>query len=1450
MIRKFSLLILLLSVSLFAQVPADPVATAAGSVSTTSFTANWNSAALADGYYLDVATDAGFTSFVAGYNNLDVLNVTSFSVSGLTEGTDYWYRVRAYNVNGTSGNSNAISLVTLPAAPTASAASSIAISGFSANWGSVTGATGYRLDVATDAGFTSFVAGFNDLDVLNVTTYSITGLSAGTDYYYRVRAYNASGTNNTNSSTISLVTLPDAPVSSAASSIANTSFSANWGSVTGATGYRLDVATDAGFTAFVAGFNDLDVSNVITYSVTGLSGGTDYYYRVRAYNASGTNNTNSSTISVTTLPDAPTSSAASLITTTGFSANWGSVTGATGYRLDVATDAGFTSFVAGFNDLDVTNVVTYSVTGLTAGTDYYYRVRAYNASGTNNTSSSAVSLVTLPDAPVASAASAITAAGYSANWGTVTGATGYRLDVATDAGFTSYVPGFNDLDVLNVTTYAVAGLSPGTDYYYRVRAYNASGTGANSGTISALTLPDAPVSSAATAITLTTFDANWASVVSATGYRLDVATDAGFTSFVAGFNDLDVSNVLTYTVTGLTSGTNYFFRVRAYNTTGTGANSSSQSLITIPDAPDATAGTSITKYSFSANWNSVTGAAGYYLDVAKDNSFTTFVAGFNNLDVANVTTYSVTGLLPGYPYYFRVRAYNAAGTSTNSDTVTVTTLPPEADLALASSVDKANPLNLEVLTYNFTITNNGPDSSKNVVMSASIPRGFKYASSNPVNSTYNSVTGVWTLNDLGMGESASLTIVDTVDYFNQAYDFRDFYEYSIFALNDVSLAGSFLGGKLAAGDDATLAGTNIGSQAKLRNPAQDILIVGDDLTYESGTVRNGNVVYGGSTNLPDPDVTYPEGTLVNSSPLNFASLGSYLTGLSSNLAGYDINGTTTLNPGNLTLTGTDIYLNVFNVNGSDFQNSPTVNVNVPKGAVAIINVSGTNISYSGTLDIQSNLGNFVMFNFHQATSLSILGTSFFGSILAPSATVSGTGSFFRGQVFANSVSPGGSSHMNHSFLGYVPLNRTIPFLPFVTSSFSVDLVSANNNNPATVVINTTTPFGTTGNGVWSVASVLPAEEMVISMTRQDASTILAGTNVGRIYTMDNLGVLGPVMNGSMPQAAFIYSLAVNDSGHILAATDIGLFRTTDNGLTWVNHLPAKDVRSVLLGSDGYQYAGTWGYGVYRSTDNGWTWAQKNDGISNNIVTTIMDRFEHGPQYTVFAGTYGGGVSASFNYATSWMGLAFPYDFVSCIDKTSEGILFVGTIADGVYRSYDNGNTWTKMSGIPDGPIYAVRIDGDNNIFVSSWMFGIFASADLGDSWVDLGLGGYGISASFPGIDGKLLASAKGKILLNNSPLTSAKDKSGALPAEYALSQNYPNPFNPTTTISYSLPKSGMVTLKVYDILGKEVATLVSEVKEAGNHTVLLNASKFASGVYIYKLSSGNVNISKKLMLLK
>jgi len=99
-------------------------------------------------------------------------------------------------------------------------------------------------------------------------------------------------------------------------------------------------------------------------------------------------------------------------------------------------------------------------------------------------------------------------------------------------------------------------------------------------------------------------------------------------------------------------------------------------------------------------------------------------------------------------------------------------------------------------------------------------------------------------------------------------------------------------------------------------------------------------------------------------------------------------------------------------------------------------------------------------------------------------------------------------------------------------------------------------------------------------------------------------------------------------------------------------------------------------------------------------------------------------------------------------------------------------------------------------------------------------------------------------------VTAVEQEGSSLPSEFRLDQNYPNPFNPTTTIEFSIVKEGKTSLKVYDILGKEVATLVDEELTAGTYNAKFDAGNLSSGIYVYVLKTPNYTASKKMILLK
>jgi hypothetical protein len=102
----------------------------------------------------------------------------------------------------------------------------------------------------------------------------------------------------------------------------------------------------------------------------------------------------------------------------------------------------------------------------------------------------------------------------------------------------------------------------------------------------------------------------------------------------------------------------------------------------------------------------------------------------------------------------------------------------------------------------------------------------------------------------------------------------------------------------------------------------------------------------------------------------------------------------------------------------------------------------------------------------------------------------------------------------------------------------------------------------------------------------------------------------------------------------------------------------------------------------------------------------------------------------------------------------------------------------------------------------------------------------------------------------NFNLTDVQEDHSAIPSEFNLAQNYPNPFNPSTKISWQSPIGSWQTLKVYNVLGNEVATLVDEYKSAGNYEVEFDASQLTSGIYFYKIQAGSFVETKKMVLLR
>ena len=354
------------------------------------------------------------------------------------------------------------------------------------------------------------------------------------------------------------------------------------------------------------------------------------------------------------------------------------------------------------------------------------------------------------------------------------------------------------------------------------------------------------------------------------------------------------------------------------------------------------------------------------------------------------------------------------------------------------------------------------------------------------------------------------------------------------------------------------------------------------------------------------------------------------------------------------------------------------------------------------------------------------------------------------------------------------------------------------------------------------------------------TNIFAGSYGGGVFlSTDNGESWNPVNNGLDLN---VTSLAVSGSnifaGTLSGATG-GVYLSTDNGNSWtpVNNGLYTDIVSLAV-FDTNLFAGTW-EGVYLSTNNGANWAFSGLGLES--ITEFASSGSN-----LFAGGYG--LYLSTNNGTTWteseLGMGISDLAVSGTN------IFAGT-ESGIYLSTDDGTSWKQANnGLTNWFVLSLAVSGINTF--TGTKGGVFLSTNNGTDWKEIGLTNYWVFALF--VSGtNLFAGTYGAGIWRrplSEVITALDDYQATLPTKYALSQNYPNPFNPTTVINYSVPKQSFVTIKVFDILGREVITLVNEEKAAGEYSVNFNAANLGSGIYFHTMKAGSFTDTKKMVVLK
>lgn len=387
----------------------------------------------------------------------------------------------------------------------------------------------------------------------------------------------------------------------------------------------------------------------------------------------------------------------------------------------------------------------------------------------------------------------------------------------------------------------------------------------------------------------------------------------------------------------------------------------------------------------------------------------------------------------------------------------------------------------------------------------------------------------------------------------------------------------------------------------------------------------------------------------------------------------------------------------------------------------------------------------------------------------------------------------------------------------------------------------------------------------------------------------------------------------NTTTATLVGEDGVIMRTTNNGVSWFEQ--TSGITNVLYGNestDGIQPSETISIAVgengviLKTNDGGSTWVVINSGViehlydvealsSSNIIVcggngTILQSVDAGETWNIvqnqatenlndicfldlntgFIVGDNGTTLKTVDAGQTWQMMPFPVNngnLNSVAFATASDIIIVGNVNVDIgilYKSNDGGLSWSAYEeqftyGTSLNEI--VFFNSTNGIIVGSNGF-ILKTNNAGFTWsqgqsssltTDL------FSVAFSDINHGISVGSNGTELYTTDGGATWRETISASPygsktLPLALKQNYPNPFNPSTVISFELPKDASVTLKVYDIAGKEVANLLNGYLTTGNHSVNFNASGLASGVYFYKLNvvSGEENTSKvmKMLLVK
>lgn len=677
--------------------PNAPSGLAATAASDTQINLTWtdNSATESD-FHIERCSSVGCSNFVE--LTTVIASVSSYSNTGLTEGTVYVYRVRAHQHGSAlySPYSDTASASTQPAAPSGLTTTISGATQVDLAWADNAAAESeFHIERCTGVGCTTFVE--TATAAVNATAYSNTGLSEGTVYRYRVRADDhGSGLNSSYSAVASATTAPSAPSGLGATPVSAGQIDLAW---TDNSAIEADVHVERCLGAACTNFIEVTAvgSGTSSFPSTGLTADTLYRFQVRAHEHTDSIYSSYSAIaSATTAPSAPSGLEASAASASLINLLWAdNSTTESAYSVERCTGAGCINFAE--ITLRAANTTSHGNAALTADTTYRYRVRAFSTtSGLYSSYSAVASATTGPTAPSGLTATAVGATQVNLSWTDSSASeSDFHIERCTGAGCTSFA------EIATVTaattSYSNTGLSADTVYLYRVRAHDhTSGLYSSySGTASATTTPNAPSGLAATPISATQIDLTWTdNSAIESDFHIERCTGSGCSSFAEIATV--TANATSYSNTGLSGDTIYGYRVRAQEHGGGlySAYSNTASATTAPNAPSGLTATGISATQINLSWTDNSAVeTEFHIERCTGSGCSSF-AEIATV-TANTTAYSNTGLSGDTIYSYRVRAHDhGSGLYSNySGTVSAATTP-NAPSGLTATTASSSQINL------------------------------------------------------------------------------------------------------------------------------------------------------------------------------------------------------------------------------------------------------------------------------------------------------------------------------------------------------------------------------------------------------------------------------------------------------------------------------------------------------------------------------------------------------------------------------------------------------------------------------------------------------------------------------------------------------------------------------------------------------------------------------------